>query len=305
MTPIVLSVDVEPDPRVVDRAAPNDWIGFERFVDEVPTLRARLADATGRDVRFTWYLRMDEQIAATWGTRRWVADRYGAQLAALEADGDELGLHLHTWRWLGSVGTWIAEREDQAWIAASVHAALDAFEDAFGRPCRSHRGGDRFISPTAVEILAARGVTTDLTVEPGWPSEASLAPGELARGITPSYQAGPYEPYRARSPERFLEPGDGMPVMIPLFSTPAGPVRAPLSLWTAPEAFAAAFVDALATWDPPVIAFAVRSDLPLQPEWPSFVTNVDLLARVGAAREARFTTAGGAAAVAGSAGGSP
>jgi hypothetical protein len=305
MTPIVLTVDVEPDPRVVDRDAPSDWTGFERFVDEIPSIRARLAEATGHDVRLTWCLRMDEQIAMTWGAHRWVADRYAAQLAALLEDGDELGLHLHTWRWLGSVRTWFAEREDRAWIAAATHAALDAYEDAFGRPCRTHRGGDRFLCPTAVELTARRGVTTDLTVEPGWPSEASLAPGELARGITPDYRAGPYEPYRPASPERFLEPGDGAPMMIPLFSTPAGAGRAPLELWTAPELFAASLLDALGTWDSPVIAFAVRSDLPLQPEWPSFVANVDLLARVGAARGGTFSTASAAAAVVASAGATP
>lgn len=295
--PIVLCVDVEPDARLVDRANPVDWAGFERFLTKLPALRELLVALTGAPPRFTWFLRMDQQIAETWGSHRWVADRYGADLAALEAEGDELGLHIHTWRWVESAGSWIAEREDPTWIASCTTDALDAFEASFGRPCRSHRGGDRHLDADMMALLAERGLTADLTVEPGSPPEGPLDHGELARGTTPDYRTAPFEPYRPLGPDRFLSEGGGEPVMIPMFSTPVGAGRAPLVLSLEPDAFAASFNSALASWSPPMMAFAVRSDLALLSQWSWFTTNLELVARAAQRLGGRFITAAQAAGV--------
>src|SRR5438552_4093078 len=47
-TPIVLCIDVEPDPLVFDPADPPPWLGFERLLQRLPALRRRLSEATGR-----------------------------------------------------------------------------------------------------------------------------------------------------------------------------------------------------------------------------------------------------------------
>lgn len=99
-TPVVVCVDVEPDACMVDGDDHDSWLGFERLLERTPHLRSRLATATatGAPVAFTWFLRMDPQVADAWGSAGWVAETYRAELAALTESGDELALHPHTYR---------------------------------------------------------------------------------------------------------------------------------------------------------------------------------------------------------------
>jgi hypothetical protein len=294
--PIVLCIDVEPDARLVDRDRPTDWHGFELFLAELPRTRDRLAAATGTAPRFTWFLRMDAQVAETWGSPGWVVDRYGEELSALERAGDELGLHPHVWRWHEGARSWFVEHEDRAWIEGNTRMALDAFERSLGRPCRSHRGGDRFVSADMLSLMVPRGMRVDLTIEPGLPPAGPLDVGEFSRGTTPDYRDSPAEPYHPRSAEDLLVPGGGEPLMVPLFSTLAddGCTRAPLYLWVEPDAFAEALDGELAAGAPPALAFAVRSDVPMAHQWPWVLTNLELLGRHPEVR-GHFVTASEAA----------
>jgi hypothetical protein len=166
-TPVVLCVDVEPDPRVFDRADPVDWAGFERLMERIAALRERLSEATGKPAAFTWFLRMDPQVAETWGSPIWPAEKYGDTLTALTEQGDELGLHTHFWRWGSRADEWFADYQDPGWAEHCVTMGLESFETAFGRGCTAHRGGDHFLSGALLSILSAYGVKVDLSVEPG------------------------------------------------------------------------------------------------------------------------------------------
>ena len=101
--PVLLSFDVEPDEIEVGVDAPP-WLGFERLLERVKPLRDDLAVATGRPVRFDWFLRMDPQIAEAYGSAAWVVDRFGADLARLRSEGDLVGLHPHALRPSGTAG---------------------------------------------------------------------------------------------------------------------------------------------------------------------------------------------------------
>lgn len=294
--PVVLCIDVEPDERTFDLdAPPPPWLGFERALELLPRLRDRLSQLTGAAVRVNWFLRMDEQVLRTWGSRDWAAGVYGELFEGLVRDGDDLGLHTHPWRWDPGMGDWYAEYADPDWAVASIDAALDAFESAFGRPCEAHRGGDHHLSGPVLERLEARGVRVDLTVEPGQrPGGAVL--GEASRGTGPDYRRVPREPYRS-SPERFPRPdpdGGSGPLLIPLTSALGsrrlGRTHIP------PDQSPARFLPRLelellsAAWAPPVLAFAVRSDAALGPRWDALERNLVHLAR---RHEVAFVTATG------------
>ena len=297
--PLILCIDVEPDPRLPDRANPAPWRGFERFVEEMPALRARLRSATGQAPHFTWFLRMDPQVADTWGSATWVEDEYGEQLAALRAEGDERGLHTHSWRWDEAADSWLADRADPGWVAHCTTVAFDAFEAAFAETCRTFRGGDRHITPELLALAAARGVEVDLTIEPGLAPEAALGAGEQALGDTPDYQHAPTAPYRYASVDDYLTPGPGGdgPLMIPLFSAQEdGGGRSPLYLWTEPDEFAGRLDAELRAGVPPALAFGVRTDLPLIPEWEFFVVNLEHVAEHARLGGSGYLTASEAAA---------
>ena len=101
--PVILCFDVEPDDIEVATDAPP-WVGFERLLELAPRWREQLAGATGRPVRFDWFLRMDPQIAEAYGSSSWVVDRYGRDIEGLRAAGDLIGLHPHMLR--PTVDTW-------------------------------------------------------------------------------------------------------------------------------------------------------------------------------------------------------
>jgi hypothetical protein len=277
--PIVLCIDVEPDPRVFDPAVPAPWDGFERLLRRLPALRERLSEASGRPAAFTWNLRMDPQVEETFGSPAWLAERYGETFAEFTASGDELGLHTHVWRLDAERGTWIADFEDPSWGEYCAEMALDAFESSFGRPCRAHRGGDRFLNGAMLSVLERRGVTVDLTVEPGRPPQ-DLVEGEAARGRMPDYTSVPGRPYRT-SPGRFPAADRGArngPLIIPLMSVRRRRPpfrRVHLPPWETSRAWRRSYFR-----DTPIVAFAIRTDFILDEDlWGRIEANFERLAR--------------------------
>lgn len=292
----MLCIDVEPDERTLHPGGPPPpWLGFERAVERLPPLRERLAQLTGAPVPVSWFLRMDEQVERTWGSRDWAVEAYGDLLEGLVREGDELGLHTHPWRRDETTGDWYAEYADPDWAVANVDSAIDAFEGAFDRPCEVHRGGDHHLTGAVLERLAERGVLVDLTIEPGQRPGGAVR-GEASRGTGPDYRGVPRQPYRS-SPERFPRPdpsGGGGPLLIPLTSALGsrrlGRTHIP------PDSSPARFIPRLelevltAAWAPPVLAFAVRAEAAVGPRWHALERNLLHLAR---RHEVAFVTATG------------
>jgi hypothetical protein len=290
--PVVLCIDVEPDPRVFDPADPPPWLGFERLIEVLPDLRERIEEATGQPARFSWFLRMDPQIAETWGSAGWLSDAYGDEFAGLSEAGDELGLHSHVWRWDPDVGDWFADYSDPDWAQHCVRTGLDAFESGFGRPCMAHRAGDHFINPAIFSLLAERRVRVDFSLEPGMSSLSGLGiEGERFQGRIPDFVGVPTRPYRA-TPASFPDPdaAGSDPLLVPLLSAPGRRPpfrRLPLSPVQAFSVFAPRLAVELLR-RPPAIAVAMRSDSVLSHEWDQIQRNLVHLAR---RRGAVFETA--------------
>ncbi len=290
--PVVLCIDVEPDARVFPRGDARPWSGFERCAERIAPLRAHLAQSTGAPAALTWFLRMDPQVAETWGSPGWVAETHADALARLAAAGDEFGIHTHTWRWDEQADAWLADYEDEAWAEHCLSMGLAAFESAFDRPCLSHRGGDHFLCGSMLSRLEAAGVLTDLTIEPGWPPVGPPG-GEPAAGSLPDFRSVPRKPYRS-TPASFPVPGDGNadgPLLIPLFSPPAIRRRHRLPLPPDSRHFVSRLALEMLREPPPVLALVLRSDAALG-SWELVERNLDHLARH---RRVRFRTASDAA----------
>jgi len=290
--PISLCVDIEPDDRLVDRDDPQRWHGFERLVPRIEALRERLSRTTGEPVPLTWLLRMDPQVAETWGSPTWAADTYRDVLAELESRGDEFGLHTHLWRWDPDAGEWFTDL-DPAWGRRCVTMGLEAFETAFGRSCAVHRGGDHALDGEMLACLTEAGVEVDLTVEPGLPPIGPPYENERIKGRPPDYRGLPRGPYRS-SPSRFPAPDpsvDGTgPLLVPQASGP--PLRglwgSQLAITTHPSLFAPRILAELRRGPPPVLVFTLRTDPVFIGVWRTIAKNLEHLARHPGAR---FVTA--------------
>jgi hypothetical protein len=206
LIPAVLSIDVEPDGYFLDRSAPPSWRGFELSVEYFRAFRDRASRTLGRPVRVNWFVRMDPQIADTYGSPAWVAEQYPRQLAELAAAGDEVGLHVHAYRWSEDQGEWIVDHGNQGWIDHCIDTSVDAFRTAFGAPARLFRFGDHWMNEQTAARLEAAGIRYELTMEPGHAAVASNHPDKPHSGSLPDTRHAPRAPYQPQ-PSDVQQPG--------------------------------------------------------------------------------------------------
>jgi len=298
--PIVFGVDVEPDVRPTGA---RDAIGLEGFaacVAWLDDLRPRLEDATGREVSFTWFLRMDPQIEALGGQSAALAIRILPALERLRGLGDTLGLHTHCGRWDAEGNGWVADHGDPGWVAHCVRTAFRSFAETFGVSCRRHRFGDRFTSPAALDLIASLGTSVDLTIEPGKPRTPRVDLTAAATGEIPSSLHLRSEPIRHAGSDLWLlpltagDPGPALPWHIRTarrIRFAGQPLHRPLTLYRryrSPHAYWEAVERTVADVPTPYIALVVRSDLPLTAEMDYARPLMEELLRTSLVRRLRF-----------------
>ena len=192
--PIVLCIDSEPDARLAGPAAAS-WRGLPLTFDLLERERPHLARSTGRDVHLNWFVRMDPQVSAAHGSPSWAVDAHRAAFDRVVAAGDGVALHMHSWRWDPTLGTWVADFSEPSWIDECLDLSFTTFEQVMGRRCRLFRFGDRWMDHRTMGQLEARGVEIDLTLEPGFDPGSFYGPGEIARGVLPDYRPVPAAPF--------------------------------------------------------------------------------------------------------------
>ena len=283
--PVILCIDVEPDPRLVSRDAPGPWLGYESTHAAMASLRPRIEAVSRSAVHFNWFLRMDPQIAEPYGSATWIVDRYRSYLEDVEQHGDALGVHPHPFRWLAAEQTWLHDYGNQAWVEECLGMSLESFRRAFGRPCRLLRFGDHWLNTATVNRAERLGVECDLTLEPGAAARDTPMPGEPTTGSFPDYYRVPRAPY-VPSETDFRQPRRAPGRTIRMIPLTAGHLRlgarprahlrrlranglrhwrqsTPLSMWQrwrAPDAFGAMITRALAAQRRPYLALAFRTD---------------------------------------------
>jgi hypothetical protein len=190
--PVIVCIDIEPDERIPVR--PSPWVGYGALQRRLAELRPHLP-GLGSSAHFAWFLRMDPQIDAIHGTPAWGAVTYRVQLDEALAEGDALGLHVHSFRQRDELSGWLTEFGDQAWVDHCLDVGLAAFEAAWGRKCASFRFGDGWMNDATVARLQASGIRHDLTLEPGKYEPRGIRPWEPMTGAGPDLRSLPREPY--------------------------------------------------------------------------------------------------------------
>lgn len=284
--PIVVTIDIEPDRRVLGRRHRERLAGFEKLLGLLDTVRDHIAERSGAPVQFTWLLRMDPQIADVYGTPTALASMYEPELGSLLARGDQIGLHQHTWRWLDH---WVADHGDPAWVAHCVDMGLAAYREAFGEACHVFSFGDGFMSTTVARQLDDAGVRVDLTVEPGMPAVLRDIPTEDSTGWRPNTSTAPTMAYRpSRDDFRLPDPtrSDGILFLprtpgVELSLSPVDGRLAPsgryrtLHPWTAPGEFRDMLAVRLDAPGLTHMSHALRTDIALLSDpWAALETNL-------------------------------
>ena len=203
---LVLCLDAEPRRRRPDPGEPEAWDSLKELAELLESLRPRLESATGSSLRVCWFLRLDPQIEKVYGAPTWPAETYRALFDAGRRRGDEIGIHVHAWRWHQEDGEWFADYGDQTWVEHCIQTSVGAYREVFGTTPASFRFGDSWMNNRTLALLEELGIRYDLTLEPGVKDVPGLALGERATGVGVEYVATPTEPYRP-SFDDFKRPG--------------------------------------------------------------------------------------------------
>ncbi len=194
--PIIVCIDVEPDGFYIDRTKKLPWKGYEACVSFFSQLRPKLEKATGSPVHFSWFHRMDPQVADVYGSPDWPITHYPEFSEELIRNGDEMGLHPHAYRWEPAINEWIVDHGNQNWVNHCVDMSFSAYKKAFGRGCESFRFGERWMSNETMDLIEKKGIKFDLTIEPGLKEIGSYHPTKPFTGSLPDYTEVPRYPYK-------------------------------------------------------------------------------------------------------------
>jgi hypothetical protein len=290
--PVLICIDVEPDEFFVSRRNPQPWRGYELTHAYISSLRSALQELTGDAVHVSWFIRMDPQVALAHGRAAWAVEHYGALFDDAIAAGDELGTHVHTYRWCENSGDWLDDHGHDDWVAECLETAVDGYRASFGTTCRSLRFGNYWLGTEAINRAEALGFRFDLTIEPGLPPNALDSRKPPHSGDLPDYYRVPREPYAPsrRDFRRKARTGERAITLLPLTSAHVrfgwGPRSlkqrlrrlrhngfrhrlqdTPLSMWrdwSHPNDFSLMLDRAIAQQRHPYLAFAINSNAPVE-----------------------------------------
>lgn len=220
--PVTLCIDVEPDKPFNHRSNPVPWKGYQRAVDLFSAFRPELETLTAAPVHLSWFYRMDPQIEEIHGDPGWVIANYPDQLATLSSANDELGLHVHPFRWNNDADTWIQDYGNQSWVEHSVRMAFENFSRELNRACVSFRFGDRWMNNRTFRLLESLGVRYDMTLEPGSRKMSSYHGSIPHTGFIPDQRKVPqeiYHPAKSNYQKSDASRTDG-PFVIPVSTAP-------------------------------------------------------------------------------------
>jgi hypothetical protein len=285
--PLLICIDVEPDERRVE-SADGAWSGFERLLDQLPKLRARVEDLTAGPAVLNWFVRADPQVADLHGDPGWAFKQYAPAWAALDREGDEIGIHAHAWR-RGESGSWLVDHGDEAWVESCFAMAISAYRDKFGRPPACSRGGDRFMCERVIDTLERNGVIADATIEPRMPAAKGVGDDGPSTGSLPDYTAAKEVAYRPLRGD-FLRSGQPARRLWMLPLTSGGPEV--LYPWMDEYQFSKRLNERFTDGPCTHLAFAIRTDLTLdETAWERTQVNLERAAYIASvAGERRVQT---------------
>jgi hypothetical protein len=285
--PVLVLIDVEPDRFFIDRTDRAPWSGFERGVEVMTKVRDVLARRTGRSAHFTWLVRTDEQVAQTYGSAGWAFDHYRRTFETLLAEHDEVGIHVHAYRWDHRLDNWIEDYGNQDWVERCVHAGVGAFEKHFGHVPAAFSMGMDWTNQATIRLVSELAIRYEfspiLAKEP-----QPFPPRDAYSGFAPDCSRIPARPYHPSAAD-FLSPAadgaDGMWIIpqssrmariFPSFKRglwdllhlrPVAPrLTRKFFLPDDPAQLQPAIDDMLASLERPYLTFAVRTDEYCRPD---------------------------------------
>ncbi|MEA3296716.1 MAG: hypothetical protein U9R56_02495 [candidate division Zixibacteria bacterium] len=167
---VVIACDTDPDRGYFVKDLPTDKLSWRGMLEGIPRAKDRLAnliDSEGCSPRFTWLLRVDDQIKRLMGAYNQVLKTNCDFLESLEQSGDELGWHPHFWRLDENNLRWYQECRDMDWQVGMLTKAHAAFSEVLPERTKTVRMGWTYHNNRTMAALDDLGVAVDVSGIPG------------------------------------------------------------------------------------------------------------------------------------------
>ncbi|NJK30852.1 MAG: hypothetical protein HC940_12255 [Acaryochloris sp. SU_5_25] len=167
--PALLEIHTEPDGEYLHLGQKLPWQGFERSLPFIRHLRQHISDHLDAPTHLLWSVRVDPQIAQTYGRAEWALEYYNEQLSDLRQVGDEIGLHVHPYRWEASQGLWLEDYANSDWVDECIQVAVAAYQQGYGCLPKTISVGRNWISQSTVNLVESLGLEFDYPSSQGDP----------------------------------------------------------------------------------------------------------------------------------------
>jgi len=172
-----------------------DWRGIREGIPEIKKRLSYIQNLFDSPFKLTWCVRSDLQIKEIYGNAGWCLREFSSFWKELEKGGDEIGWHLHLWRWNPRYEIWYQEIQDNEWIEECILQGFTGFRDEWGRPPSSIRMGWVFHSNFTMEKISALNIKVDFS------AVSDLTKAIVSKGATRNiydygdWKGSPLHPY--------------------------------------------------------------------------------------------------------------
>ncbi len=185
----------------------KSWRGLLEGPSVLKQAASQVTDSTGKTVKVTWVLRVDEQVRLLYDDYAWVLSNFKQHLLQLESDGDELGWHPHFYKYSQPHNKWYQELRDIDFQIAMLDGAYKAYMRELPGRAKSVRTGWIYHNCETMKKLASLGVETDFSALPGLRTRAN-ASDPMPYNVFDWY-ASPSQPYHPSVSDYRREPREG------------------------------------------------------------------------------------------------
>jgi len=170
---VIIGADCDPDKvrvRGKNLRTYHGFYGWRGIREGIPEIKKRLSyiqNLFDSPFKLTWCVRSDLQIKEIYGNAGWCLREFSSFWKELEKGGDEIGWHLHLWRWNPRYEIWYQEIQDEEWIKGCILEGFRAFKEEWGKPPSSVRMGWIFHNNLTMEEISTLGLRVDFSAIPG------------------------------------------------------------------------------------------------------------------------------------------
>ncbi|MDG6219986.1 MAG: hypothetical protein QCI38_00880 [Candidatus Thermoplasmatota archaeon] len=193
------------------------WRGVEEGLSLFNENLRDVQDSYGNGLKALWFIRSDFQMKKVYGDCAWPFKAHAKILKELASFGDEIGWHVHLWKWHEEKRGWYAETSDALWKEACIREGHGSIPDGW-KPF-SAKAGWCYQDPLTMRVMSNLGLKADFSCVPD-AFNTSFTKEGLPVDVM-DWRGSPLEPYHPSRKDPRRAGSDALPI----WEVPSAPFK--------------------------------------------------------------------------------